>query len=520
MNLRLEDLTTEQKIGMLLCGRRFEGEDLDTVLDLVKNHSIGCVQVPANHPEIVKLIKETADYPILVINDMESGFPTSSLPKIPLMSISACNKPEYYHAFARGVVRDAKAAGYSGTWNPVVDILRGDGPCAVSRSFSDNPQKVAEAAAELAGIYNRNNFLACAKHYPGGDDQHVDTHMVEGVSNVTEKELIEFDLVPYKYLMDRGLIQCIMTRHTVYKNIDPDRPASLSKKVIDIIRNMGFDGVAFTDSLAMMGILQKFGEENVYGMAIEAGNDIVLPNYRTPVKQCYEMLLKNYRDGAFTEERLNEAVRRILTAQEYAASEPENPTVFTAEDEKTLDDIARDCITAVTDDGVSPALGGNNEDKIFIVLTDEQSPDNIDNPEVNTRKWYFSDRVAKRIEEKFPGAGIEFLPEFPGGSHNERVLNAATKYKEAIFVTFCRTGAYYGTDCLTRRVESVVNALVQSGKVKAIVHFGNPYAVEKLNHVPRMLFGYNIPDSQLYAIDVLKGEMDAKGTLPFDVKVN
>ena len=58
MNLRLEDLTTEQKIGMLLCGRRFEGEDLDTVLDLVKNHSIGCVQVPANHPEIVKHIKD------------------------------------------------------------------------------------------------------------------------------------------------------------------------------------------------------------------------------------------------------------------------------------------------------------------------------------------------------------------------------------------------------------------------------------------------------------------------------
>lgn len=518
MKLQVEDMTEEQKIGMLLCGRRFEGEDLDYTLELIKKRALGCVQVPANHPELVKLIKETADYPILVINDMESGFPTSPLPKIPLMSLSACNNREYYRAYAKGIVRDAKAAGYSGTWNPVLDILIVDGPCSVSRCASDDPLKVAEVAEEIAAIYKQNNFLACGKHYPGGHDIPADTHMVEGVSERTEQELIEFDLVPYKLLMDKGLLPSIMTRHTVFKNIDPDRPASLSKKVIDIIRNMGFDGVAFTDSLAMMGIMQKFGEENVYGMAVAAGNDIILTNYRTPIKDCYEMLLKNYRDGAFTEERLNEAVRRVLKAQEFTAQEPENPTEFTDKDRETLDDIARDCITAITDDGVDVALGGKNEDKLFIVLTDEQSPDNIDNPEVSSRKWYFADSVAKRIEEKFPGAGIEFLTEFPGATQNERVLNTATKYKEAIFITFCRTGAYYGTDCLTRRAESVINALIQSGKVLAVVHFGNPYAMKKINHVPRRIFGYNIPDSQLHVIDILAGEGEAKGALPYKIK--
>ncbi len=37
---------------------------------------------------------------------------------MPLMSLAACDRPEYYRSFARAVVADAKEAGYNGTWNP------------------------------------------------------------------------------------------------------------------------------------------------------------------------------------------------------------------------------------------------------------------------------------------------------------------------------------------------------------------------------------------------------------------
>ena len=143
-----------------------------------------------------------------------------------------------------------------------------------------------------------------------------------------------------------------------------------------------------------------------------------------------------------------------------------------------------------------------------------------ENKEITAGNWYFPKRIAKRIEEKFPGAGIEYLPEFPNGGDNERVLSAAVEYKEVVFITFCKTAAYVGTDGLTRRVEAVINALVHSGKVSAVVHFGNPFAMEEIYHVPRLIFGYNIPESQPYAIDVLAGESKARGTLPFDIKFN
>ena len=519
MNLRIEDMTLEQKIGMVLCARRFEEkEDIDFTLELIKKRALACVQVPFTMPEMVKLIKETADYPILIINDMERGFPTSDLPSIPLVSLSAAGKKEYFRAFAKGVVRDAKKAGYCGTWNPVLDILRANGPCSVSRKASDDPMKVAELAAEIAMVYKENNFLACGKHYPGGEEGGVDSHMREGSSGVTEEGLINFDLVPYKYLMDRGLLTSIMTRHGLYRNIDPERPASLSKKVIDIIKNMGFDGLIFTDSLAMMGVLQKFGEENTYGMAVAAGNDIILTNYRTPTKKCYEMLMQNYLDGLFTEERLNEAVSHILKAQEYISTEPENPTEFTAEDEQMLYDLAKDCITAITDEGLDASIPGKNEEKLFVILTENSGVNEAAQQEITDNTWYFPHKIANKIRETFPGAGIEYLVEFPDGAQNEYILNEATKYKEVVFITFCKTGAYYGTDGLTRRAECVINSLAYSDKISAVVHFGNPFAMRKIEHVPRRIFGYHIPESQIYAIDVLAGKLEAKGKLPFEIE--
>ena len=60
-NLKLEDLSVEQKIGMLLCARTFrygDEEDLEFTYDLIRNHALGCVQVPYKKPEIMAKINE------------------------------------------------------------------------------------------------------------------------------------------------------------------------------------------------------------------------------------------------------------------------------------------------------------------------------------------------------------------------------------------------------------------------------------------------------------------------------
>lgn len=515
--LKLDEMTTEQKLGMTYCARPNTPEDYAFVFELIKKRALGCVQVAPTRPERVQQIKELADYPILIICDCETGFPTSDIPKIPLIALSACNNDEYYRVFAKGVVTEAKKVGFNGTWSPVVDVLYCDGANRVHRMLSDDPMRVAKASEIIAGVYKSYGYMSSGKHYPGTKENPYDGHMAPTPSNKTVEDLMNVDLVPYKYLLERGLLPSIMTSHNVFKNIDPDNAGTMSPKIQKIIRDMGFDGVTFTDSFAMMAILQKYGEENVLGLAIAAGNDIVLPNYRTRDREAFAMLVKNYEDGMFTEERLDEAVRRVLKLHEFVGAEPECNDPFTDEDLAKFEDMAKDCITAVCDEGVSPALDPDKK-HLFVVLTDNSFAEDDNLMEITTKNWYYPKQIADKIRQEYPEAEVMYLPELPNQHQNEKILNASVQFDDVVFITFCMTQAYLGTDCLTRRVENMIDCINLSGKLAGVVHFGNPFALQPLLHVKRKIFGYTMPKTQLYAIDVLKGSIPAKGTLPFTIE--
>ncbi|MBE7043321.1 MAG: hypothetical protein E7399_07510 [Ruminococcaceae bacterium] len=521
MQERISNMTLEQKLGMLICARAyiFHDEDLDFIIELIKKRALGAIQLRANRPDLNERILKEVDYPLIVVADMEQGYPETELPLIPLISLAACNKKEYYQAFAKGIVRDAKKAGFNANWGPVVDLLHEDAPCKVSRVLSDDPEKVAWAAEEIARIFRQNHFLSTGKHFPGGkegiDGIPVDSHLVESASTSTEQELLESDFLPYKHLMNKGLLPCIMTTHSVFQNIDPEYPVTLSKKVVDIIRNAGYEGIIFTDSLSMSGIKQKYSEETLHGQCIAAGHDILLPCFNTLTKDVHRLLKKNYEEGIITEERLNDAVAHVLAAQDFLGQTPENPTVFTEQDEELLKNVARDCVTAVTDDGISPALDGNKK-KLFVVMEEEKRMDEASG-EINISPWYNSKQIGEKIKQEYPDAEVQYLPPLSIPSDHMRVLEAAKTHEEIVLVTYCYTTAYLGTDCLTRRSEAILNALIHTNKVAALLHFGNPHAVKNLFHVPRKIFGYIMPESQGYAIQVLNGKTEAKGTLPFKV---
>ena len=519
-NLLFDELTLEQKLGMVYCARPKTDEDIDFTVELIKKHALGCVQLSPKKPHHMQRVREAADYPLLIICDTEKGFPTSDLPKISLMALSACNEPKYFRTFAKGVVTEAKKAGFNGTWGPVIDILDAERPASPSRKFSDDPMRVARCAEEIARVYKQYGYLSCGKHYPGGTKAlGYDGHMAPSYANETEEDLRSRDLLPYKYLMDKGLLPSIMTSHMTFAKIDPDNAGTLSPKVQGIIRDMGFEGVCFSDSFAMMAILQKYGEENVQGLAIAAGVDIVLPNYRTRVKTSFEWLVKNYEDGMFTQERLDEAVRRVLKAQEFVGTAPETDELLTDEDRAIFDSMAKDCITAVCDEGVDAALPAGKS-HLFVIVTDNSfsQDEAVAALEISEKQWYFPEKIAKKIQEVYPDAGIIYLPELPNAKENERVLVESKKYDDVVFVTYCNTAAYLGTDCMTRRVENLIDCVNLGDKLEAIVHFGNPFALQPLLHVKRKILGYNMPTTQPYTIDVLAGKIPAKGTLPFDIK--
>ena len=512
-----DKMTVEQKIGTVLCANfvyQHEG-DLEFALEQIKKHAFTCVRLSANRrfPAIMKALREAADYPLLIITDMEKGFEPSGKQTVPFLSLAACDNSEYTKAFAAVTARDARAAGYSGCWGPVIDILTGDGPCSVSRKAGDTPERVTKFARDIASVYASYNFQSTGKHYPGGPyDLSADTHMVEGICSLSAEELKGTSLVPYMELWREGLLPTIMTRHCVYPKIDPDYPASLSKKVIGLIRDMGYGGLIYTDSLAMMGILQKYGEAESMALALEAGNDVILANPRTSNREIFNMMMDCYNRGLISDERLDDAVARIFATAEKYAAEPENPYPVPENIDEILSNVAKDCITAVCDEGVGTSIPADKR-RLCIVVTD-LGYDGV-KAEISSGNWYSPKRVIEAIQAQFPDAEIETISEYPDAKENERVLTAATKHDEVVCVSFCTTGAYLGTDCLTRRTEAMINSLIYSGKCDTVVHFGNPFALKNLYHLKRKIFGYMAPESQIYAFEALSGKIEAKGKNPF-----
>ena len=511
-------MTVEQKLGRVLCLRHFKTqEDIDFALELVKNQACGALQIPFGKRtrELIKLFRDAAQHPVIIVNDMESKFPPSSLHPTNLVTLAAANNLDYVRAFAASVASAAREYGYNGCWSPIVDIVRSPSGSTL-RKIGDNPDNVSKIAIEIMRVFDSYNFHGTAKHYPGSSLSYYDTHMVEDVILESPEELLEFNLKPYLDLMDRGLLPAIMSRHAVVSSID-DKPASLSKKAIDIIRNKGFDGVFYTDSLAMSGIMQKYGDKDAMTMALMAGNDIILTNFRTPLKTLYNMMLESYREGKITDERLDEAVRRVMALEQYCTKEPKNPYPVPENIEEIIDAISRDCITAICDDGVSTSISVDKK-RLFIVVTPQDYDKESNTPEIVTGTWYSADTVKAAIEENFASSKVTFIKEFPTAADNERVITEAAYYDEIVFVTFCSYTAYQGADCLTRRIETVITSLAIPGKVCAIVHFGNPLAIsgiDAIDKIPRKIFGYTAPPTQRYAFDALAGKIEAKGKLPF-----
>ena len=525
MQLKLNEMTLEQKLGFVMCvrGLPLQGtpeykEGVAFLLEQIRKRAVGCVQVRVGDTELMDLIRKTADYPILLINDMEEGFPVSDRPKTQNLTLGACSDMESIRAFTRGIVHDAQEAGFNGAWSPVVDILQNPSkPGFASRCFAGDRGTVTDCAETMIRIMEENHFLSTAKHYPGsGGGDPVDTHMEKDVNPKSREELENTELQPYFRLMEKGLLRAVMVGHTTYTGVDPVYPASLSKKVIDLIRDRGFDGIVFSDSFAMMGILQHFGEENIYGMALAAGNDIILPNYNIPHAEAMRMFEKNFRDGAFTMEQLDTAVRRVLEAQAFVAGQ-EGICPCDEKDTEKINNLSKDCITAVVDPGTSVALDDPEGRKLFVILTEMNHKPDENTQEITTGKWYYPTNLANKIRDTFPNSEVFFLKEFPDPGQISRMLVKAVPHHEIVLVTFCTTTAYCGTDCMTRRAESALNSLISSGKVSALVHFGNPSAVQPLRHVPRRIFGYMMTDSQAHAMDALAGKFQPTGKLPFPV---
>jgi beta-N-acetylhexosaminidase len=175
---------------------------------------------------------------------------------------------------ARLIADDLAAAGINVDCLPVLDVPSpGSHDVIGDRAYGKDPDIVAvlgRAAAEglLAG-----GVLPVIKHIPGHGRAFADSHLALPVVEASRAELEQHDFAPFRALTDMPLA---MTAHVVYAALDPDGPATTSKRVIEeIIRgHIRYDGLVMSDDLSMRALTGTFRERAEASFA--AGCDVVL----------------------------------------------------------------------------------------------------------------------------------------------------------------------------------------------------------------------------------------------------
>lgn len=125
------------------------------------------------------------------------------------------------------------------------------------------------------------------------------------------------DLPPFRAAVEAG-VPMVMVGHLLYPAIDPDRPASLSKRAISMLReDLGFDGVVVTDDLAMAGASGGGPPARAAVEAVRAGADLLIIS--SPPRQqadAYDAVVAAVESGEIPRAQIRRSVGRLLRVKE------------------------------------------------------------------------------------------------------------------------------------------------------------------------------------------------------------
>ncbi|MGL5675011.1 MAG: glycoside hydrolase family 3 protein [Cellulosilyticaceae bacterium] len=259
--------------------------------------------------------------PILLTIDQEGGQLTAIHKGTTMfpgnMAMGFANDESMAYEQGKHVAKELKYAGVDVCYAPVLDVSydRINGvPVVDNRMYSSKPEVVADMGTGFIRGLEEEGIVACGKHFPGMRLTQEDTHFKMDVHPGDMARLLDVELVPYKKAIANGL-GSIMMHHGIFPPLDAEKPASMSKKVVDYLRNeLGFDGLVVTDDLIMKAVLDAYGERQPLVESMNAGCDIVMS---TCAGEWYvDFMEECVQNGTVTEDRINEACLRVL---EYKA---------------------------------------------------------------------------------------------------------------------------------------------------------------------------------------------------------
>ena len=343
----IKKIPIKEKIGrMLQVGfRGLEVDENHPIARDIRSYSLGStilfdvdiaagkktknIQSPSQVKKLIHELKQLTTGPLFVSIDQEGGkvsrlkekygFPKTVshgyLGEMDDLSLTADHAGE--------IARTLCHLGINLNFAPVVDVNVNPGCPAIGkfeRSFSADPDKVTAHAVEFINAHHKEGIRCTLKHFPGHGSSVEDTHL--GFVDITET-WTEKELVPYIDIIPTGEVDAIMTSHVFNAKLDPQYPATLSKRIITgILRErLQFDGVVFSDDMQMCAITDNYSLETAVLEAINAGVDILTfgnnLNFDEEITpKVVSSIMKFIEEGKLSEKRIDESYQRIRKLEE------------------------------------------------------------------------------------------------------------------------------------------------------------------------------------------------------------
>src|SRR3984893_19576025 len=456
--------------------------------------------------------------PLLVGADFERGtamrldegtsFPTA-------MALAAGGNPKDAYAMGKITALEARAVGVHWFYAPDADVNNNPGnPIINTRSFGEDPARVAEFVTQFIRGVQENGGLATAKHFPGHGDTAADSHIDLPVIRADRARLDKLELVSFRAAINAGGAS-IMTGHLNVPALEPDpnTPATLSSSILsDLLRKqLGFQGLVVTDAMDMGGITVRYSPGDAAVRAFLAGADALL---MPPVPDAaFESLQAAVKSGKISKERLDASVRRILQAKARLGLNASrlvdvnaiNHKFGSATWQKEAQEISDRGVTLLRDTPHRLPLAGTKPSRALLLAfysDPEPYPGEDLERELRSR---FDSLATLRADTRFVNASTLKLP--PPDS-----------YDVAILALFVRVSDRKGNVDVPAEQTALAEQIYKTGKPVITLGFGSPYLIERFPEAETWLAAFGISDvAQISVARALFGQIPVHGKLPVTV---
>lgn len=330
----IDGMSTEEKIGQLFfnMGSSRDEEYLKMTVD--KYHIGGIRYNPATAAEVHeqnRILQENSKIPLIIACNTENGGNGACMGGTQIgqqTKIAATQDAKYAYELGRIANKEAATVGCNLSFAPVSDILYNwENPVIGLRTYGNDVNRVCEMTkAYLDGAHQNPGFCCAAKHFPGDGLDFRDQHVANSINDMSCEDWDASFGKVYQNLIDNGL-EAIMAGHIMQpaytKYFNPDikdediQPATLSPELIEglLRKKLGFNGMVLTDASHMVGLTCRMKRSDMLPHTIAAGVDMFL--FFNEMDEDFASMMAGYENGVITEERLSDALHRILALKAH-----------------------------------------------------------------------------------------------------------------------------------------------------------------------------------------------------------